>query len=180
MNFGDRCRLASPGVIVEQESVDAECFADGFVRRVRDIAHRKEPHALEPSLDAMTDAPKIRERRMLPEYPAKRFFIETADAVGGVLRRDVECDFRKIQIRPDATRRWQPETLLNFAEQESRHFVRRLVVELRVARDVDEGFIDGVDENVLFAEVVEVNAVDFGGVVEIQLHPWCRHDVAEA
>ena len=58
--------------------------------------------------------------------------------------------------------------------------MRRLVVELRVARDVDEGFIDGVDENVLFAEVVEVNAVDFGGVVEIQLHPWCRHDVAEA
>ena len=180
MNFGDRCRFSSPGVIVEQESVDAECFADGFVRRVRDIAHRKEPHALEPSLDAVTDAPEIRERRMLPECPAKRFFIEGADAVGGVLRRDVECDFRKIQIRPDAARCWQPETLLNFAEQESRHFVRRLVVELRVARDVNERFIDGVNENVVLAKVVEIDAVDFGGVVEIQLHPWCRHDVAEA
>ena len=117
---------------------------------------------------------------MLPECPARRFFIETADAVGGVLRRDVECDFRKIQIRPDAARCWQPETLLNFAEQESRHFVRRLVVELRVARDVDEGFIDGVNENIVLAKVVEIDAVDFGGVVEIQLHPWCRHDVAEA
>ena len=94
MNFGDRCRFSSPGVIVEQESVDAECFADGFVRRVRDIAHRKEPHALEPSLDAVTDAPEVRERRMLPECPTERFFVEKANAVGGVLRGDVESNLR--------------------------------------------------------------------------------------
>ena len=87
---------------------------------------------------------------------------------------------REIEIRPDAARRWQPETVLDFAEQEARHLARRLSVHRRVAGDVDERLIDGVDEDVLLAKIVEVDAVDFGGIVQIQLHPRRRHDVAEA
>ena len=128
----------------------------------------------------MADAPEVRERRVIPERFAERCFIERADAVGRVLCRDVERDFRKVEIRPDAARRRQAEAALDFAEQEARHFARRPVVHRRVAGNVDKRFIDGVDKNILFAEIVEVDAVDFGSVVQIQLHPGRRHDVTEA
>ena len=71
MDLGDRRRLASPCVIVQKVAVDAERLADGFVRRVRDVAHRTQSHAQQPSFDAVADAPEVRERRVIPERGAK-------------------------------------------------------------------------------------------------------------
>ena len=43
-----------------------------------------------------------------------------------------------------------------------------------------ECFVYRIDEDVVLAEIVKIDAVKFSGVVQIQLHPRRRHDVAEA
>jgi len=107
----------------------------------------------------VADAPEVRERRVVPERGAERRFIEFSDAVGRVLRRDVERDFREIEIRPNAARRRQAETALDFTEQKFCHFLRRQMINRGITRDVDERLVHGVDEDVVLAEIVEITEV---------------------
>lgn len=144
-----------------------------------DGAHITQSQALQPASYARADAPEVRERLMVPERLPEGLLIERADAVRRVLRLDIEGNLREVEVRADAAGGGEAETALDFPQQELSRFTRRPLVDHAIACEIDEGLVDGIDKDILLAEIVQVEAVDLSGVVEIELHARRGRDVVQ-
>ena len=65
---------------------------------------------------------------------------------------------------------------LDFPQQPFSHLTWCLLVGGKIAGDIDEGFIDGIDKNILLGKVPEEDPIDFRRVVDVELHPRYSRD----
>ena len=92
MLAGDRCRLASEGVVDEILGIDAELVVKQVFVERRDAHQIVDAVFFESCCHAGADAPDIGDGTMGPDFLAKGLIVEYADAAGYVLGGDIECN----------------------------------------------------------------------------------------
>ena len=51
------------------------------------------------------------------------------------------------------------------------------MVKRQVIGHIHEGLINGIHMDILFGNILEINAVNLRSIINIQLHPRLRHDI---
>ena len=174
-----RTGFPAPCVVDEKLRIDTELLIERLLGKMGDAAHGVDALAVEPRRDALCDAPEVGERRMIPQRLLKERLVEVPDAVGRLFRRDVERDLGEIQIGADARRGGDVRAPRDLFDEELHELLGRLFVDGQIVGDIEEALVDGIDVDVALVHIVEVDAVDLGGIVDVLLHPRPGDDELE-
>ena len=119
---------------------------------------------------------------MGPQFFPERLFVQLRHPdpvpVGGhFFRRDVHGDFRQVQVGANPPGGGDARLPQYAADDGGDQLVGSHAVQGEVGRQVHKGLVDGVDVDVLGRQVLEVDAVDLGGHLQVPGHPGHGGDV---
>ena len=183
----DLCRLPAPGVVDQQLGIDAEGPVKGVLvlqTHAGDVAHGEAAELFQPSRASRSDPPEIRQRSVAPELFPVALLIQLGDADAVLVRRDALCDdvhgdFCQIQVASDARRGRDAGFEKHLPDHRHRQLVSRHAVGRKILRHIHEALVDGIDMDVVRADVLRVDGEDFGGDLLIQPHLRRRRDIGE-
>ena len=139
-----------------------------------------DPEPREPGRRPAADAPDVGDRAMVPDPVAEALFVEHADMVRGVFGGDIERDLAQKEVRPDPRRGADPGFTEHGVHQRLGKFPRRLAVQLQIGRSADEAFVDGIDVDIVRADVLLIERNDPRGDLHIAAHVRQRDDIVDA
>jgi len=102
-----------------------------------------------------------------------------ADAVlvgGDVLRHNIHCHFAEEKIRADSCCCCDAGCFKHIEDDLHGEIMGGELVGVQVVRHVHEHLVDGVDNDVLRRNVLEVDLIDAGAVLHVVRHPGRRDD----
>ena len=172
--------LDAPGMVDQDLGVLPELAEERLCRGMRKLSHRVYPHLGETPRDARADAPEVRERPMVTERRPEALLVELAEEVIRMLCRDIEGNLCEVGIRAKAAGRGDPCLLCNFAPERLAELACGHPIERQIGRDIEEGLVDRVDEDVFRSDLPEVDAVDLGRLLHVVAHAGRSHDVIDA
>ena len=182
-------RLPAPCVVDDQFGIDTKRLVQpllhgGVEGSPRHIAQREQAHTLQLGGDAVTDAPKIRQRPVRPQQLSEFHLIQLCDSHAvpvrpGPLCHDVHGDLGEEQIGADARRRRDARVVEHVAHHGHGHLVRRHAIGAQVIRHVDEHFVDGIHDDILRRNIFEVGGVDAAAVFLVEPHARGRDDIGD-
>ena len=185
--------LDAPGVVDEQLRVDAEQVVEIALvgqRHGGHVAHGVQAAALQRPGRAGADVPEIRQRAVGPEQQLVVRFVQLGDAhavlVGGfLLRHDVHAHLRQVQVRADAHGGSDAGGIEHVTDHGHGHQMRRghalplgfVPIQVQVGRGVDEYLVDGINVNVFFGNIPQIDFVDLGADPDVFRHARRGDDV---
>ena len=179
LNLGDGAGLHAVRMIDEILGVDPKLTIEHLLiepAHAEQVAHTV---FFKTSRNARADVPDVGDGAVRPDLLLERRLVENADAVGGMLGRDVERDLGKEQVGPDTG--GGADVLLG-AHRIYEHHRETLgvdPVEGKIGRDIDEALVDGVGIDVFRGNVAQVDAVNVGRDLHVEPHARRRHDVVD-
>ena len=177
--------LLPPGVVDEQLGIDPEEGIEHFLiaqGHAGDIPHGEHVVGIEPAGGAGGHHPEVRDRHMRPEQAAVALFVELGNAHPVPVRRgffgdNVHGHLGQVKIGPNADRGRDAGGFQDIADERHGQIVRGAVIEVQVGCGVDKALIDGIDVDVLLGNIAQIDTVDFGRCVQIELHARRGNDV---
>ena len=151
-------------------------IAAAFIRLLKKIEVMG-PQLGQPACDARTDVPDIRQGLVVPEGLAESSLVQVADVVLSVFGGDVQGHLGQEQVGAYASGGADTGLLEHRIHQGHCQLLAGHVIEAKVGGGVDEALVDGVDVDVLRADVAEIDAVDPGGDLHVVAHLGFGHDV---
>ena len=97
-----------------------------------------------------------------------------------MLCRDIQCDLGQKQVGADPGGRRDVRLFKDRVHDPLCQLSRPQVIELLIGRDVEEGFVDGVDMDVLGSDKLQQDAIDADRVIHVQLHAGRCRDIFDA
>ena len=149
----------------------------------RDIAHGVDADGFELLCIALSDTPEVGQGAVCPKLSAVAHFIQLRDPDAALIRRDVfghdvHSDLAKIKVCADPRGRGDPRCAQHIKDHGSSQFPRRHVIRPKITGGVDHHLINGVDMDVLWGDVLEVDVVDLGANLNILRHLGRRDQIA--
>ena len=92
----------------------------------------------------------------------------------------IHSDLAKIKVCADPRGCGDPRCAQHIKDHGSSQFPRRHVIRSKVAGGVDHHLINGVDMDVLWGDVFEVDIVDLGADLDILCHPGRCYDIVNS
>ena len=183
----DRAGLPAPGVVDEQLGVYAEHAVERLRVReteARHVAHRIKPAGGEPFGVARAEPPEVRQRLVIPEQLAVAALGQLRNADAVLVRRtlfgpDVHGDLAQIEVRADPRRGGDAggaEHVLNDAHGK---IMRGLMAHAEIHRRVDEDLIDGIDVDILWRDVFQIDLIDLRAHLDIPGHLRHGDEIAQ-
>ena len=172
-------RFPSPGVVDEVVGIAAEKAVEDRRVRSADVRHRVDADSVQPPLRPSSNHPEIPEGSVVSELTAIALFIEDSPEVRTVLGHHIHGDLRQIEIRSHATGGSDAGGGFHVLLNRSCQTPDVRPVEGGVGGTVEKGLIHGVDVDVLRGQVPEVDSVNPGGVVYVEVHPGHGLDVLQ-
>ena len=172
--------LPAPGVVDEQLRVDAEGLVQHALVGVGHLAHGLYAQPLQPPDRALAYAPEVRHGPVIPQRLPVAVFAEDADEVACVLGDDVQSHLGQIQIAADAAGGGDAQGVFDICHDGHGKLPCVHLPGGEIIRYVHEHLVYGVYMDILRRRVLQVDAVDPGGIVDIQGHPGRGGDVFDA
>ena len=180
VDVGDGARLDAVGVVDQVLRVHAELAVQRGLAHLAYAAQVVHRVLRQAPRDARADVPDIGDGPVGLDSALELGLVEKADAVPGVLRRDVERHFRQEQVRPDPCRGAHARLGQHRLHEHDGELPGARPVQRQVRRRIDEAFVDGIGMDVLGRHEAQVDGVDVGRRLHVALHARLRHDVVHA
>ena len=180
-----RAGFLSPCMINQQFGIDAEFFVKRFhivEGKPRQISHGENAFLVQSPFRPASDAPEIRQRTVLPQlfpiFPLIQFGNPHAVLIRlDALRHDVHCDFGEIQIGPDAGCRCDSGCFQHIADHRHDQLVRTHAVQRQIIGQIKKAFVNRIHMNVLRTDVLQIDFIDIGGILDIFCHTRRRDQI---
>ena len=131
--------------------------------------------------NAPTHTPEVREGLVRPKLVPELHLIQlcNADAVfvgGDVLRHNVHCHLAEEKVCADSCCCCDTGCFQHIEDDFHGEVMNRELVGVQVVRHIQEHLVDGVDNDVLRGDVLEIDLIDAGAVLHVVRHPRRRDD----
>ncbi len=114
---------------------------------------------------------------MRPECFAVALLRQLTNEVIGVFGGDIQRDFGQIQVGTNAAGGTDAGLLIDVLHDLKTELSGGEPVEREIIRHIHECLVDGVDVDVLFGYIFQINFIDVGGDIHIFLHTGRSHDI---
>ena len=176
-DIGNGDGFPAPRMVDQKLRVHPEQFIQQVFIRAGNIAHGADAEGVEPSGGAGTHAPEVREGLVGPEGFAVAFLREFADKIIGVFGGDIQCNFRQIQVGAYAAGGAYAGLFIDILHDPEAELSGGEPVEREIIRHIHESLVDGVDMDVRFGNIFQVDGINIRGDIHISLHTGRRHDI---
>ena len=168
------------GVVYQKLSIHAKLLVENILVHLGDSAHVVHAVFRKTARNAASDVPEIGYRAVRPQLFAEFLLVEPAYVIRDMLRGDIQRDFCKEQIGPDSGGGADVGFFKDRVHQGLRELLRSRIVHGEVRRCVDEAFVDGVNVDILRADVPEVHSVHLRRYLHVPFHARKGGDVLDA
>ena len=190
-NVGDGTGLPAPGMVDEQLRIDAEKLVKQFLVVIirglangttGNVAHGVESLRLQLFGVAFPYPPEIRKGTVGPEVMAVALLRQLCDAGTVLVRRDalspdVHGNFAEVEIRPDARRGGNSRSLQHIQNDFHGEVPGAEAVSPQIVGYVHENLVNGIIDDILRGNILQVNIVNPGAPVHVMGHPGRSHDI---
>ena len=151
-------------------------------RAARNPSHRVQAVGSKAVGDAVSDAPEVGQRAVVPQQASESHFIKFGDAHAIFVRRkmfgdDVHGDFGEVEVGTDSGGGSDTRGLEHVPNDGHREFVPRHLVGFQIVGDIHENLVDAIDVNVFGGDIFQIDAIDACAVVNVERH--ARHGTNE-
>ena len=169
--------LPAKGMVNQKFGVDAEQVVEEVFVCFGDVPHGADAVWFQTSGGAGTDPPEIGERPVIPQLCAVAVFVQFPDKIFCVFGGDIQSDLGQIQVAAHAAGGADSGGTEDFGHDLLTQLAGGQMVKRQIVSHIHKGFVDGVDMNIFPGDILQVDAVDIGGGVDVLLHTGRGHRI---
>ena len=154
LDVGNGATFLAPSVVEQYAVVFAKQLVQQLLGHLRNAVHVKYAVVGKSRRSALGYVPKVGDGAVVPQRVAVDLLVQYANVVLGVLCRDVEGNFGKIQVATYADGGGDVYSACDFVSQLDGKLLSSHVVQRKVVRRIDEGLVDAVHVYVVGTDVV--------------------------
>ena len=148
------------------------------------ISHSKHSVCFQFSGVSGAYPPKVGERPMRPKETPVTFLVQlryphSVFVCRHVFCHDIHCHLAQIQIRANAAGGSDARFFQYVLDHSSAQLPGCQLVGFQISRHIHEYLVDGIDMDILLCYIFQINVINPGAVLHIELHPGHRGNVSQ-